>query len=281
MQGRVIKLISNKWTVLTNNGLLLECSCIGKFKYLKESPLVGDLVLIDEENKVINKILPRKNVLIRPPVANIDQALILTSTIEPSFSSNLLDKMLVIIEYNNIKPIICFTKYDLLEDKTYIDSVIEYYKKIGYDVFINDEIDNIKNILNKKVSVLTGQTGVGKSSLLNRLKENLNLKTGEISKALGRGRHTTRHVELLKIEDGLVADTPGFSSLDFIGMNKNDIKDNFIEFYENQDKCKYQDCMHIKEDGCYIKEMLKEKTILDSRYDNYKKFIEQINQNKR
>ena len=281
MQGRVIKLISNKWTVLTDNGLLLECSCIGKFKYLKESPLVGDLVIVDEENKVINKILPRKNVLIRPPVANIDQALILTSTIEPSFSSNLLDKMLVIIEYNNIKPIICFTKYDLLEDKTYIDSVIEYYKKIGYDVFINDEIDNIKKILNKKVSVLTGQTGVGKSSLLNRLKENLNLKTGEISKALGRGRHTTRHVELLKIEDGLVADTPGFSSLDFIGMNKNDIKDNFIEFYENQDKCKYQDCMHIKEDGCYIKEMLKEKTILDSRYDNYKKFIEQINQNKR
>lgn len=281
MQGRVIKLISNKWTVLTDNGLSLECSCIGKFKYLKESPLVGDLVIVDEKNKVINKILPRKNVLIRPPVANIDQALILTSTIEPSFSSNLLDKMLVIIEYNNIKPIICFTKYDLLEDKTYIDSVIEYYKKIGYDVFINDEIDNIKNILNKKVSVLTGQTGVGKSSLLNRLKENLNLKTGEISKALGRGRHTTRHVELLKIEDGLVADTPGFSSLDFIGMNKNDIKDNFIEFYENQDKCKYQDCMHIKEDGCYIKEMLKEKIILDSRYDNYKKFIEQINQNKR
>ena len=281
MQGRVIKLISNKWTVLTDNGLLLECSCIGKFKYLKLSPLVGDLVIVYEKNKVINKILPRKNVLIRPPVANIDQALILTSTIEPSFSSNLLDKMLVIIEYNNIKPIICFTKYDLLEDKTYIDSVIEYYKKIGYDVFINDEIDNIKNILNKKVSVLTGQTGVGKSSLLNRLKENLNLKTGEISKALGRGRHTTRHVELLKIEDGLVADTPGFSSLDFIGMNKNDIKDNFIEFYENQDKCKYQDCMHIKEDGCYIKEMLKEKTILDSRYDNYKKFIEQINQNKR
>lgn len=281
MQGRVIKLISNKWTVLTDNGLSLECSCIGKFKYLKESPLVGDLVIVDEKNKVINKVLPRKNVLIRPPVANIDQALILTSTIEPSFSSNLLDKMLVIIEYNNIKPIICFTKYDLLEDKTYIDSVIEYYKKIGYDVFINDEIDNIKNILNKKVSVLTGQTGVGKSSLLNHLKEDLNLKTGEISKALGRGRHTTRHVELLKIEDGLVADTPGFSSLDFIGMNKNDIKDNFIEFYENQDKCKYQDCMHIKEDGCYIKEMLKEKTILDSRYDNYKKFIEQINQNKR
>lgn len=281
MQGRVIKLISNKWTVLTDNGSLLECSCIGKFKYLKKSPLVGDLVIVDEKNKVINKILPRKNELIRPPVANIDQALILTSCIEPSFSSNLLDKMLVIIEYNNVKPIICFTKYDLLDDKKYIDSIITYYKKIGYDVFINDEIDNIKNILDKKLSVLTGQTGVGKSSLLNHLKEDLNLATGEISKALGRGRHTTRHVELLKIEDGLVADTPGFSSLDFIGMNKNDIKDNFIEFYENQDKCKYQDCMHIKEDGCYIKKLVEDKIILDSRYDNYKKFIEQLNQNKR
>ena len=129
MQGRVIKLISNKWTVLTDNGLL-ECSCIGKFKYLKASPLVGDLVIVDEENKVINKILPRKNVLIRPPVANIDQAIILTSTIEPSFSSNLLDKMLVIIEYNNIKPVICFTNYDLLNDTKEIDNIISYQDRI-------------------------------------------------------------------------------------------------------------------------------------------------------
>ncbi len=280
MQGRVIKLISNKWTVDVE-GHYYECSSIGKFKYIKQTPLVGDLVEIDEENNIIKKILPRKNELIRPPVVNVDSAIILTSCKEPNFSSNLLDKMLVIIEYNNIKPIICFTKYDLLDDTTEIDEIISYYKKIGYEVHINNQINDIKGILKGKISVLTGQTGVGKSSLLNKLKTDLNLPTGEISKALGRGRHTTRHVELLDIDGGLVADTPGFSSLDFIGMTKNDIKDNFIEFYEHQDKCKYKDCVHIKEDGCYIKKLVEDKVIKESRYDNYKKFIESIEDNKR
>lgn len=280
MTGRVIKLISNKWTVEAE-GRLYECSSIGKFKYLKVTPIVGDLVEFDASNNLITRILPRKNELIRPPVANVDQAIILTSCKQPEFSSNLLDKMLVIIEYNNIKPIICFTKYDLLDNTKRIDEVISYYKKIGYKVFINKNTDEIKNVLKDKVSVLTGQTGVGKSSLLNKLRADLNLPTGEISKALGRGRHTTRHVELLKISDGLVADTPGFSQLDFIGMDKKDIKDNFIEFYQNQDKCKYQDCIHIKEDGCYVKSLVKEGKIMSTRYENYKRFIEQINEKKR
>lgn len=279
MIGRVIKLISNKWTVEIENRRL-ECSSIGKFRRLKISPLVGDLVEIDEEDNVIKKIMPRKNELIRPPIANVDQAIILTSCKEPNFSSNLLDKMLVVIEYNNIKPIICFTKYDLLEDTKEIDEIISYYKKIGYEVFINDNVDEIKKTLEGKVSVLTGQTGVGKSSLLNKIEATLNLPTGEISKKLGRGRHTTRHVELLFIANGLVADTPGFSSLDFNGMTKNDIKDNFVEFYENQDKCKYQDCVHIKEDGCYIKKLVQEEKIRPTRYLNYKKFIEMINERK-
>lgn len=280
MQGRVIKLISNKWTV-EKEGHFFECSSVGKFKFLKQSPLVGDLVEINEENSVIKKILPRKNELIRPPVANVDQALILTSCKEPNFSSNLLDKMLVIIEYNNIKPVICFTKYDLLDDTCEIDEIISYYKSIGYDVYINNSVDDIKDVLKGKISVLTGQTGVGKSSLLNKLKIDLNLPTGEISKALGRGRHTTRHVELLDIAGGLVADTPGFSQLDFIGMAKNDIKDNFIEFYQNQDKCKYKDCVHIKEDGCFIKELVENGKIRQTRYENYKKFIENLEENKR
>ncbi len=280
MIGRVIKLISNKWTV-ENKGEYYECSSIGKFRYQKVSPLVGDIVEFDEKDNIIKKILPRKNELIRPPVANIDQALILVSCKEPNFSSNLLDKMLVVIEYNNVKPVICFTKYDLLEETTEIDDIISYYKSIGYEVYINNELSDIKKILNGKLSVLTGQTGVGKSSLLNKLKMDLNLATGEISKALGRGRHTTRHVELLEIEGGLVADTPGFSSLDFIGMDKNDIKDNFIEFYANQDKCKYKDCVHIKEDGCYIKKLLEEGKIRNTRYENYKKFIESLEEKKR
>lgn len=280
MVGKVIKLISNKWTVQVEEHYY-ECSSIGKFKYLKVSPLVGDVVEIDINNKVITTIYPRKNELVRPPIANVDQAIILTSCKEPDFSSNLLDKMLVIIEYNNVKPIICFTKYDLLKDTKEIDEIINYYKKVGYEVYINSDVEKIKSVFKGKITVLTGQTGVGKSSLLNGLKKDLNLPTGEISKALGRGRHTTRHVELLEIEDGLVADTPGFSSLDFIGMDKNDIKDNFVEFYENQDKCKYKDCLHLKEDGCYIKKMVEEGKIRSTRYDNYKKFIESVVEKKR
>lgn len=280
MVGKVIKLISNKWTVQVEEHYY-ECSSIGKFKYLKVSPLVGDVVEIDINNKVITTIHPRKNELVRPPIANVDQAIILTSCKEPDFSSNLLDKMLVIIEYNNVKPIICFTKYDLLKDTKEIDEIINYYKKVGYEVYINSDVEKIKSVFKGKITVLTGQTGVGKSSLLNSLKKDLNLPTGEISKALGRGRHTTRHVELLEIEDGLVADTPGFSSLDFIGMDKNDIKDNFVEFYENQDKCKYKDCLHLKEDGCYIKKMVEEGKIRSTRYDNYKKFIESVVEKKR
>ena len=243
MVGKVIKLISNKWTVQVEEHYY-ECSSIGKFKYLKVSPLVGDVVEIDINNKVITTIYPRKNELVRPPIANVDQAIILTSCKEPDFSSNLLDKMLVIIEYNNVKPIICFTKYDLLKDTKEIDEIINYYKKVGYEVYINSDVEKIKSVFKGKITVLTGQTGVGKSSLLNGLKKDLNLPTGEISKALGRGRHTTRHVELLEIEDGLVADTPGFSSLDFIGMDKNDIKDNVVEPYGDQDKCGDKECLH-------------------------------------
>lgn len=279
MTGKIVRLISNLWTVEAD-GKKINCTTKGKLRHLKISPLVGDLVEFDEKNKVIIKILKRKNELVRPPIANVDQAIILTSCKEPNFSCNLLDKMLVIIEYNNIKPVICFTKYDLLKDTNEIDEIINYYKKIGYDVFINSDIDKIKSILKNKTSVLTGQTGVGKSSLLNKLKKDLNLPTGEISKALGRGRHTTRHVELLKIEDGLVADTPGFSSLDFIGMNKKDIKDNFIEFFDNSYKCKYQDCLHTKEDGCYIKKLVDDNIIRKTRYENYKKFISSISERK-
>ena len=275
MIGRVIKLISNLWTVDVE-GRLYNCSSIGKFKYLKISPLVGDIVKIDEENKVIKKILPRKNELVRPPIANVNQAIIVTSVKEPDFSSNLLDKMLVIIEYNNIKPIICITKYDLLDDTTEIDNIIDYYKSIGYDVFINYEVDKIKDALKDKVTVLAGQTGAGKSSLLNRLNIKLNLKTNEISKALGRGKHTTRHVELLNVDNALVADTPGFSSLSFINMNKKDIKDNFIEFYKYEHNCKYQDCIHVKEDGCYIKKLVEDGKISKFRYDNYLNFIQSI-----
>lgn len=273
MQGIIIKNISNDYTILCNNKKYI-CKARGKFRKDKITPLVGDNCIFDEEKKYIIEILERKTELVRPPVANIDQAVIITSAKEPDFSSNLLDKLLCIIEYNNIKPIICFTKLDLLkeEENKNIENIIEYYKKIGYQVYKNTEIEKIKKIFKNKITVFTGQSGSGKSTLLNKLNSKLNLKTNEISKALGRGKHTTRHVELLEMYEGLIADTPGFSSISLIEMTNQDIRDNFIEFNKYREKCEYKDCMHISEKNCEIKKQIEENNILNSRYENYIKF---------
>lgn len=273
MRGKIIKLISNDYTVLSNDKEYI-CKSRGKFRNLKISPLVGDEVIFDEYNNYILEVLPRQNVLLRPPVANIDQAVIITSVKHPDFSSNLLDKLLTIIEFNKIKPIICFTKLDLLNDteKKEIDAIIAYYSQI-YDVYLNTEVSKIKEIFADKITVFTGQSGAGKSTLLNHLDSNLHIKTNDISYALGRGKHTTRHVELLSIYNGLVADTPGFSSVDFNDMSNADIRDNFIEFNRYRENCKYRDCMHYKEDDCAIKREVDDGNILKSRYDNYINFI--------
>lgn len=275
MEGIIIKNISNDYTVRSNNQNYI-CKPRGKFRNLNITPLVGDIVEFDEKNNYLLEIKQRKNELVRPPVANIDQAVIVMSISKPDFSDNLLDKLLCVIEFNNIKPIICFTKLDLLEDKQkdFAQEFINYYKKIGYDVYCNNELDKIKKIFKDKVTVFTGQSGAGKSTLLNKLNPNLNIKTDEISKALGRGKHTTRHVELINLFDGLVADTPGFSKLNLNDMTISDIRDNFIEFNTYKDKCKYRDCMHLKEDECNIKN---NPNILKSRYDNYVNFVKERN----
>lgn len=267
MQGKIVKIVSNDCTILSDNKLF-TCKPRGKFRKDNLIPLVGDIVEFDEKNNYILEIKDRKNSLIRPSVANIDQVVIITSVKDPDFSSNLLDKLLVVVEYNNIKPIICFTKLDLLNNE-YINKVINYYKKIGYQVYLNTELDEIKKIFKDKVTVFTGQSGAGKSTLLNKLDENLNLKTDEISYALGRGKHTTRHVELLNLYDGLVADTPGFSAIDLNELIDIQIRDAFIEF---RNECKYRDCMHINEDGCEVIKRLNI-DILPSRYENYIKFL--------
>ena len=232
-------------------------------------------MIFDSNNCYILEILPRKNELLRPPVSNIDQAFIITSVKQPDFSSNLLDKLLTIIEFNNIKPIICFTKLDLLNDqeRTTINSIIHYYEQIGYTIYLNTEIEKIKQSFSNKVTIFTGQSGAGKSTLLNHLDASLQIKTAPISLALGRGKHTTRHTELLKFSNGFVADTPGFSALSFVDMTPQDIRDNFIEFNKYREFCKYKDCMHDKEDRCEIKNKVNEEIILKSRYDNYLKFI--------
>lgn len=274
MIGKIVKQISNDYTV-SSNGKFYICKARGKFRNMKITPLVGDTVEFDENNLYLLEVLPRKNSLVRPPISNVDIALIITSVKDPDFSTNLLDKLLVIVEYNNIKPVIIFTKLDLLDENELkeIEEYINYYKKIGYDVYKNTEITKIKELFKGNVCVFTGQSGAGKSTLLNKLDINLNIKTGETSKALGRGKHTTRHTELLNINEGLVADTPGFSSLSLSGMTSLDIRDNFKDFNLYRDMCKYKDCLHDKEDKCIIKEKVANNEILKSRYENYIKFI--------
>lgn len=271
MQGKIIKVISNDYTVLAENKRYI-CKSRGKFRNMNITPLTGDNVLFDVENRYIMDILPRKNSLVRPPVANIDQAVIVMSVKEPELSTNLLDKLLVVIEYNNIKPIICFTKIDLVTDINVLNYYIDYYRKIGYDVYLNNDLEAFKKIFKDKITVFTGQSGAGKSSLLNRLDTTLNLKTDAISMALGRGKHTTRHVELIALFDGFIADTPGFSSIDMSDMSILDIRDNFVEFNLYRDLCHYSDCMHKREDRCEVKKQLELNNIIPSRYDNYVKF---------
>ncbi len=273
MKGIIVKLISNDYTVLSHDdNKYYICKARGKFRNMNVLPLVGDKVIFDSKNKLILEILPRRNELNRPLIANVDQGIIITSLKQPNFDSNLLDKLIVIIEWNNVTPIIIFTKVDLVTISEY-QPIIDYYKNIGYDVYLNTEIAKIKKIFKDKSSVFTGQSGAGKSTLLNNLNKDLNIKTAEISLALNRGKHTTRHVEFLNVAGGLVADTPGFSAVEFLGMTSSDIRDNFIEFNKYRSLCKYRDCMHDKEDGCKIKEMVKTGTILKSRYDNYINFI--------
>lgn len=275
MQGKIIKIISNLYSVQVDNKVI-ECRARGKFRNESITPLVGDICKIDAENKYILEILPRKNALTRPMIANVDAALIVVSVKKPNLSLDLLDKMLSIITINQIEPVICFSKLDLLEKKEMkeIKKIIHYYRKIGYSVITNKETKKLNKILKNKIVVITGQTGAGKSTLLNKLDKNLNLKTDEISKSLGRGKHTTRHVELFKFKNFYIADTPGFSSLDFRGITKEEIRTSFIEFQNYS--CPFKDCMHYKERNCNIKSAVTKKQILESRYNNYIEFIKNL-----
>lgn len=269
-KGIIIKQISNLYTVSVEDKLY-ESNARGKFYHDKITPLVGDYVKIDTENKYILEVLPRKNHLTRPSIANVDTCIIIT-TVHPKLDLNLLDKLLCIIIHNNIKPIICFTKLDLLNknELNEITKIINYYKSINIKTFTNKELDKITKEIENEVVVLAGQSGAGKSTFLNTLMPNLNLETNPISKALGRGIHTTRHVELFKYKTSLIADTPGFSSLDINKLSNEEIKNTYPEFNVI---CKFKDCSHIKEEDCTVKENLKKGLILQSRYDNYTKFV--------
>lgn len=275
MQGQIVKIVSDLHYVSCDDNLY-PCKCRGIFRKEHITPLVGDYVLFSIEKNLIEEILPRRNEFKRPKVSNIDQAFIITSLVHPDFSLNLLDKLLVTMELHNVEAIICITKEDLVNEKDLVKyyKTLDYYKEIGYKVVSNKDIDTIIKLLSGKTSVFTGQTGAGKSTLLNKLNPDLNLETGEISMALGRGKHTTRVVELFELYDGKMMDTPGFSALDFNGYTKNDIKDSFIEF--NNFPCPFSDCTHTKEEECMVKKEVIDNNILESRYSNYLSFLGEV-----
>lgn len=268
----IVKNISDTYTVKVKNELY-DCKARGKFRRDALTPLVGDLVEFDSENLYILNILERKNELVRPSISNVDVALIITSVKKPDLSLYLLDKQISSIILEHIMPVICFTKLDLLtrDELKEFKNIIKYYKKIGIKVFVNQKIKKMIRYLKGKTVVLTGQTGAGKSSLLNRLDSQLNLKTGEISDALGRGRHTTRHTEFFLVQDILIADTPGFSALDLNKYTKEEIRDSFVEF--SNYSCEFKNCMHVRENNCEIKRQVEKGNILKSRYENYCNFI--------
>ena len=273
IEGIIIKNISNLYTIDTKEGLY-DCKPRGKFYVQNLTPMVGDKVVIDKNNNYILEIKERKNYLMRPFIANVDICIVVTSVKEPDLSLFLLDKLLCLKISNKIKPIICFTKVDLLskEEKEEFNKIYEYYNKIGIDAIVNTDLERLDTLIKGATVVLTGQSGAGKSSLLNKLNPELELNTSEISKALGRGVHTTRHTETFKYKNAFISDTPGFSSLDLNILTKEDIKNAFIEFGNN---CYFKDCYHINETKCEVKDNIGI-NIMKSRYDNYVKLVNEV-----
>lgn len=269
----------------------------GNFRHQQTKPLVGDVVKfeVDQEdansNSRIIEIQERYNELVRPTVANVDFAFVVTSLIEPDFSYNLLDYFLVSVEANNIQPLILLTKFDLLvkqkgqeEAKRIVREIAKVYEAVGYTVITLDgseeSVINLTEQIEAGLYVIMGQSGVGKSTLLNRLLPEANIETAAISDALNRGRHTTREVTLYRFNKGMLADTPGFSAIEFLTLEKEELAACFPEIAEGSHECKFRSCLHINEPGCHVKQLVDEKKIAQSRYNNYLQIFERIEQRK-
>ncbi len=273
-QGRIIKALAGFYYV-EDDHQIIQCHARGKFRKDEIKPLVGDFVEYevegDNDGYVMN-VLPRHNCLVRPPICNVDQALIVSSCKEPDFSSILLDKFLLVIEHLGIEPIIIISKMDLDEDES-VKQYVKDYRQAGYRVYEisskdNHGLEELKTVFKDKVSVITGQSGVGKSSFLNALDINLKLETNEISKSLGRGKHTTRHVELLKMYGGYLGDTPGFSSLE-LEMTPEELAVAYHDFAQFSHECKFRGCLHDSEPNCGVKKAVEDGKISKERYEHY------------
>ncbi|CAJ1228257.1 putative ribosome biogenesis GTPase RsgA 1 [Levilactobacillus zymae] len=279
MEGQIRQSLSGFYDVFSD-GQLYRTRARGNFRKKRVTPLVGDRVEFESSTPkegYILKILPRDNALTRPPVANIDQGVVVTAVKAPDFSTNLLDRQLIALEVSHIAPVIYLTKTDLIDDQRYqeFETLAAGYRQIGYPVILSREpfaaagLDQLRDLLADQETVIMGQTGAGKSTLLNHISPDLTLATGEISTALNRGRHTTRKVSLMPVAGGLVADTPGFSSYDTLTIDYRELGQYFPEFLALASQCRFRGCVHVNEPGCAVKAALEAGDVLQSRYDNY------------
>ena len=290
MKGKIIKGIAGFYYVHTEKGIF-ECKAKGVFRKEKVKPLVGDNVeieLLDEGQLLgnIKAILPRKNALIRPASANIDQALVIFAIVKPDPNYNLLDRFLISMQKQEIPTVICFNKKDLASQKEQ-EELLAAYRASGCEVLFvsgreEEGIDRIREILRGKTTVVAGPSGVGKSTIVNSLTPEANMETGEISRKIERGKHTTRHSELIAVDaDSYIMDTPGFSSLYVNDFEKEELKYYFREFASYEGQCRFQGCDHVHEPGCAVKEALEEGKIHPVRYKNYLEMYTELKEKKR
>ena len=279
MQGKIVKGISGFYYVHVVGTGIYECKAKGVFRNRKVKPLVGDnveIVVLDEEKHLgnVEEILPRKNELIRPAVSNIDMALVIFAAAKPDPNCNLLDRFLCMMEYQKVPVTICFNKCDLVSEEEK-ENLQKIYAPAGYDILFTsvktgENIDRLKALLAEKTTTVAGPSGVGKSSLINELQTDVRMQTGAISDKIGRGKHTTRHSEIISIgQDTYIMDTPGFSSMDLPGFEKEDLWTCYPEFVPYEPECRFIGCSHIGEPDCGVKNALAEGKISRVRYDNY------------
>ena len=291
MKGKIIKGIAGFYYIYAENDEVYECKAKGIFRKDNRKPLVGDNVeieVLDEQEKEgsVTAILPRKNSLIRPAVANVDQAFVIFAMENPKPNFMLLDRFLIMMEKENVPAVICFNKKDLATEEE-LEFLYETYKSCGYQVILSstfngEGLEEIREMLKGKTTVVAGPSGVGKSSITNALQENVQMETGEISKKLKRGKHTTRHSQVIPVgKDTYLMDTPGFSSLYLTDIEEQELKDYFPEFREYENQCRFQGCRHIHEPGCAVKEALNNHKISSLRYEDYLGLHEEIKEKRR